>query len=174
VFISTDAGKSWKMIGKDLKFAAVGIFDDNALVTTKGDGILRSTDAGQTWTKASELQPVGRVMAVFDKTAYWVGKSALLVSKDKGATWSVQGSPIEAGWGPFFGKQESHIIVAGKKGFLETTDAGQTWTNIAPLPPVKDFGVAMPGWFLNFAWDPTADILYASRMGQATYKLERK
>lgn len=176
MYLSIDAGKSWKQIAKDAKFAAVGLFDDGAMVTTKGDGILRSTDGGATWTSVSDFQPAGRVVAIFNGVAYWMGKDALLVSKDKGVTWARQGGPVDAPWGPMFGKDEKHLVAFGKKGFYETTDAGQTWTLVAPPPPppAKGFAEARPGWFVNVAWDPNANVFYASRMGQATWKLERK
>jgi hypothetical protein len=39
------------------------------------------------------------------------------------------------------------------------------------LPPRLDVG--MPGWFLNFGWDPNANIFYASKMGEPAYKYQR-
>lgn len=170
MYLSTDGGASWKQIGKDPKFAGVGIFDDHTLVTTKGAGILRSTDAGSTWAKASDLQPVGRVVRTYGGVAWWLGKEGLLVSTDHGATWTVRGTPVEASLGPWF-QSDRHIMVAGKKGFFETVDAGQTWMPVAPLP--EKFDVPMPGWFTNAGWDPVHDVLYASRMGKGTYKWER-
>lgn len=176
MYLSTDGGRSWKMIGKDNAFAATGIFDDRTLVTTRGQGILRSTDGGETWTKVSDFQPVGRVAIPFKGTTWWLAKEGLIVSADKGATWTKRGSPVEAGWGPMFGKDEKHIVVAGNKGFYETTDGGETWRLVAPLPPDKEYrpSPSMPGWFINVAWDPNADVFYASRMGRPAYKLERR
>ena len=170
MYLSTDAGKTWKIIAKDPKFAAVAIFDDKTLLTTKGTGVLRSTDAGQTWNQVSQFTPIGRVMSVFKGTAYWLAKEGIIISRDRGATWQVLGSPVEAAWGPMFGKDENHLVVAGKKGILQTTDAGKTWKLAANLPNVKGFEPTNPGWFLNLAWDPNADVFYASRMGSHTYK----
>jgi hypothetical protein len=31
----------------------------------------------------------------------------------------------------------------------------------------------MPGWFVNVAWDPIGDVLYASNMGKPAYKYQR-
>ncbi len=174
MYYSNDGGKSWKQIDKDLKYTAVGIFDENILLTTKGDGVLRSSDAGTTWEKVSDLQPVGRVMRIFKNTAYWIAKDGLIISTDKGKTWQKQGSPVEAGWGPYFSDDEKHFVVVGRKGFIETRDGGTTWTPAAPLPPVKEFDDRRPGWFLNVGWDPKGDVFYASRMGFATYKLQRR
>jgi hypothetical protein len=170
MYYSKDAGKSWKLIDKDPKYAAVGIFDETTLVTTKGEGILRSTDAGTTWEKVSDLQPTGRLMKLYKSVAYWIVQDGLITSTDEGKTWKSLGSPIESGWGPFFSDDPKHFMVCGRKGFFETRDAGTTWTNVGPLPPVKEFDDRRPGWFLNVGWDPTFGILYASRMGFATYK----
>ena len=170
MYLSTDGGASWKQIGKDPKFAGVGIFDDKTLVTTKGSGILRSTDGGSTWSHVSDLQPIGRVVKSYEGTARWLGKEGLLISKDNGATWALQGSPVDASLGPWFAN-ENHILVAGKKGIFESRDGGATWKFVAALP--EGFDVPMPGWFTNVGWDTVHDILYASKMGKPTYKLER-
>jgi len=174
MYTSNDGGKSWKQIDKDLKYTAVGIFDEMTLVTTKGEGILRSTDGGTTWEKVSDLQPLGRVMKIYKNVAYWIAKDGLITSTDKGKTWKRQGTNIDAGWGPFFSDDEKHIMLAGRKGFIETRDGGETWKIVAPLPPIKEFDDHRPGWFLNAAWDPKGDVFYASRMGFATFKLQRQ
>ncbi len=187
LYHSADAGKSWRLLGKG--FTAVGIFDANAFVASRGDGILRSVDGGTTWTKVSDSAPTGRVLCVFKGAGYWVTKEGLLVSKDKGLTWRLQGSPIEAAWGPYFGKDERQIVVVGKigkeMGFWQTGDGGKMWRWRAPFPnfapgnapnnapsappdwtPSKQWGA---GWFFNFGWNPISDTLYASRMGHPTY-----
>jgi photosystem II stability/assembly factor-like uncharacterized protein len=180
LYLSSDGGKSWKLLGKD--FIALGLFGADALVASKGDGILRSVDGGATWTRVSDRTPSGRVTTVFKGVGYWVTREGLLVSKDRGATWNLQGSPIEAAWGPFFGKDENQIVVVGKQdkvaGLWRTDDAGQTWQRVAPFPdfdrknppdwtPAKYWGA---GWFYNFGWDPHGGGFYASRMGNPTFQ----
>jgi len=173
MYLSADAGKSWKQIGKDTRFAAVGIFEGGVLVTTKGEGILRSTDGGVSWTKVSELQPTGRVMALRNSVGWWVAQSGVILSRDKGATWEKWGSPVEgAGWGPWFGKDEDSLMLASKKEFIATSDGGKTWKPMVAMPDIKDFKPAALGWFLNLAWEERADVLYASRMGFGTYKFQ--
>lgn len=176
--LSTDGGKSWKLLGK--AYAAVGIFDSGTFVASKGDGILRSVDGGVTWTKVSDRTPTGRTLCVFKGVGYWVTREGLLVSHDKGVTWTLQGSPLEAAWGPFFGKSEKQIVVVGRvgkeAGLYATQDAGETWKLVAPFPafppdsvpdwtPAKDHAA---GWFVNFGWDPKSNTFYASRMGHPT------
>ena len=177
LYLSNDAGKSWKKLLADPEFektGGLGIFDDKTLVyAEKGKGIQRSTDGGQTWAKVSDLEPWGRVVRITKGTAYWLGKDGLLVSRDKGATWSKQGSAVDASVGPFFDpKDEKHLAAAGPKGVYETTDGGGTWKPVAPLP--AGFDVPKPGWFSNVAWDPGRGLFYTSRMGKPTYRLERK
>jgi photosystem II stability/assembly factor-like uncharacterized protein len=175
MFLSLDAGKTWKQIGKDPKFGAVGLADATTLLTTKGEGILRSTDAGATRTKVSDLQPPGRVMVMRQGVAWWVAQSGIIVSRDKGVSWEKWGAPLEAaGWGPWFGKDDRSLMVATKKQFMLTRDGGRTWKPVAPMPDIKDFKPSNLGWFLSLAWDPEANCLYASRMGFGTYRFELK
>ena len=172
--LSTDAGASAKEIAKGVQ--AVGIFDAQTVLISKGkgQGLERSTDGGATWAKVSDEVPAGRAMVVFKGTGYWATEKGLLASKDKGATWAIQGQAVNAGWGPYFGKDEKHIVVVGKNGIMETTNGGGTWQPAAALPDVfKKDGLGNPGWFLNFAFDPVNNILYVSSMGKATYKYER-
>jgi len=177
--LSSDGGKSWTKLGESPKDArgftfGVGVVDAKTLVRWSGSigGIERSLDAGATWTKVSDEAPLGHVMVVFKGVCYWVGQKGLLVSKDKGATWSLQGQPVQAAWGPYFGKDEKHIVVAGKGGVQETTDGGQNWSLVAALPdPFKN--PPGPGWYLNFAFDPVNNLFYASWMGKPTYRFKR-
>ncbi len=171
IYTSRDMGATWKLEGK--AFTAVGILAPGVFVATqeKQPGIFRTTDGGVTWTKVSDLQTAGRDIRVLNDVAYWTSSRGLLVSRDRGAAWSVQGEEVECSFGPYFGADEKHIVVVGKSGFFRTPDGGATWEPAAPLPP--EYSVAQPGWFLNFGWDPQADILYASRMGQPAYKYQR-
>jgi hypothetical protein len=176
--LSTDGGKSWTKLGESPKDArgtfGVGVVDAKTLLRWMGSigGIERSLDAGGTWTKVSDENPVGHVMVVFKGVCYWVGQKGLLVSKDKGVTWAVQGQPVPAAWGPYFGKDEKQIVVVGKGGVQETTDGGENWSLVAALPdPFKN--PPGPGWFLNFAFDPVGNLFYTSWMGKPTYRYRR-
>lgn len=172
-YLSTDAGAHWKFIGKHPEFTALGIFDARTLVAGTTNGILRSTDAGATWTKISDLHPVGRLAVYFNGRTYWLAKEGLITSGDKGVTWQKTGGALDAGWGPFFGQDPQHILAADDQDFWLTTDGGRTWNRIASMPPFQGGLVPkLPGQFLSVAWDPNANILYASRMGSAAFRLE--
>jgi len=177
VYLSPDAGKTWNLLFTDPEFektGALGIFDEKTLVyTMKGKGVQRSTDAGKTWAKISDLEPWGRVIRIRKGVAYWLSKQGLQVSRDQGATWTLQGAAVEATIGPMFDpKDEKHFAAAGVKGIFETTDGGETWKPLGPLP--EKFSMPKPGWFANVDWDPSRGIFYASQMGKGTYKLETK
>jgi len=171
IYTSNDMGKNWELKGK--AFTAVGIFDAKTFVATreKQQGIFRTTDSGESWTKVSELQPAGRDIRIFKGAAYWTSSKGLLVSSDLGKTWFLLGKEVECSFGTYFGKDKMHIVVVGKKGLYKTKNGGQDWELVASLPP--QYNVTIPGWFLNFGWDPHSDIFYASRMGEPAYKYQR-
>jgi len=170
IYTSNEMGKSWELKGK--AFSSVGIFDAETFVAAreKEPGIFRTTDGGESWTKVCELQPAGRDIRILKDTAFWASGKGLLVSRDRGATWSIQGTEVECSFGPYFGKDEMHIVVVGKNGFFQTTNGGRQWKQVASLPP--EYSVTIPGWFLNFGWDPHADIFYASCMGKPAYQYQ--
>jgi acetyl esterase/lipase len=110
-------------------------------------------------------------MVHYQGAGYWLDEQGLLVSRDRGATWARQGGAVSAWFGPYFGRDEKHMVVVGKAGFHETIDAGAAWKLAAPAPEVKDFHGP---WYSNYAWDWQRDIFYASKMGKPAYKLERR
>jgi photosystem II stability/assembly factor-like uncharacterized protein len=172
LYTSSDAGASWHFIGKHPEFNSVGVFDSSAFVAGRDDGIVRSFDRGESWMKTSDFHPVGRVAVYFDGLTYWLAKEGLISSADKGATWQKVGAPVDAGWGPLFGKSAQQIMVADFRGFLKTVDGGKTWKRVASMPPFEGGLVPkLPGQFITIGWDPNANILYASRMGSAAYRL---
>jgi photosystem II stability/assembly factor-like uncharacterized protein len=165
---SEDGGATWKDLEKG--FSGCGVLDRTTFVATKekAAGIFRSTDTGATWTQVSGDRPTAGVPVIFEGAAYWPTGKGVLVSHDKGATWTTLGAAVEATHGPLF-DSALHFVVVGKSGFSETKDGGQTWQNAALLP--AGFGTGRVG--PNYAWDPRADIFYASTMTKPTFKLER-
>ena len=166
---SDDGGATWTDLEKG--FNNCGVFDRKTFVATKAKekGIFRSTDTGATWTQVSTNTPSAAVPVVFKGTGYWATGKGILASTDKGATWSAHGAAIDASFGPYFGKDEKHFVVVTKTGFHETKDGGKTWKLAAPLPVGFTAGRVGP----NYAWDPKADIFYASTMSKPTYKWQR-
>jgi photosystem II stability/assembly factor-like uncharacterized protein len=165
--LSTDAGASWKDLDKG--FTHVGIVGANVLLSSRGKGILRSDDGGRTWSSVSDITPAASVMRVRENICYWPSEKGLLISKDEGKTWAVPGKAQAGVVGPFWGKTASHMIVVAKDGFYETKDAGDSWKLAAKLPE----GFSVGGVGPNYAWDPSADIFYASSMGKDTLRYRR-
>ncbi len=167
---SDDSGATWKDLEKG--FSGCGVFDRNTFVATKEKekGIFRSTDAGATWTPVSTNTPAAAVPVVFQGSGYWATGKGIRMSKDKGATWSELGASVDAMFGPYFGKTVEHFVVVGRNGFHETKDGGKTWVLAAPLP--AGFGISRVG--PNYAWDPKADIFYASTMTKPTFRFQRE
>lgn len=165
---SDDGGATWTNLEKG--FSGCGVIDRTTFLATKEKepGIFRSTDAGATWTQVFPETPTAAVPVIFEGAGYWATSKGVLVSRDKGATWSALGTPVDATHGPFFDTAQ-HFVVVGKGGFSETKDSGVTWQSAAPLP--ADFKTARVG--PNFAWDPRADIFYASTMTKPTFKFQR-
>ena len=178
VYLSNDGGATWKMLFKDEAFdraGGLGIFDANTLVRSwPSKGIEHSVDAGVTWAKVSDHRPHGRVMRVHKGVAYWLCADGLLTSRDRGVTWQKVGVACPGTIGPMFDpRDDMHLLVAGAEGVFEAVDGGKDWELVTRLPP--KFDVPKPGgWFTNVAWDPAGGIIYASRMGFPTYRLERK
>lgn len=80
---------------------------------------------------------------------------------------------MDAEWGPLFGKDEKHIVVANYHHFLKTSDGGKTWERIAPMIDFAgEWKPKLPGTYLNIGWDADANILYASQLGCPTYRLQ--
>ncbi len=181
-YVTGDRGQTWTKLGD---YNGIGLFDSKTIVATPdAGGIVRSADGGRTWEEVSKLTPTGRAMLIFRDKGYWISKEGLLVSKDKGKTWEVLGKPVDARWGPYFGRDEKHFAVVTPDGFMTTSDAGQTWTLAAPLPNeywkkrIRDLAKADKanfgqGWFVTFGWDSVADTFYISEMGHPTYRYQR-
>ena len=165
---SDDGGLTWRDLERG--FSGCGVLDQSTFVTTKEKepGIFRSADAGATWKKVFEQTPSAAVPVTFEGGTYWSTGKGIIVSRDKGETWTKIGAPTDASYGPFFDTAK-HFVVVGKSGFSETTDGGQTWQPAAPLP--VGFAIARVG--PNFAWDPRADIFYASTMTKPTFQYQR-
>jgi len=166
---SDDGGATWKDLEKG--FSGCGVFDHSTFVATKltEPGIFRSADTGATWTLADTNKPSAAVPVVFKGIGYWPTGKGILVSRDKGKTWAALGTPVDATHGPLFGESELHFVVVGRAGFQETKDGGKTWQLAAPLP--AGFGINRIG--PNYAWDPKANIFYASTMTKPTFKYQR-
>ena len=177
VYVTRDGGVTWTRLSIHLsenrgRVSMVGALAATTLVYGNGDGIHRSQDAGFTWTKVSPVNPQTRIPVWFRGAHYLGGTNGLLVSRDLGASWQARGAAVNIWQGPFFGRDEREMVVAGKDGVFLTRDAGATWRQAASLKPKEGGFVFTPNWFGCYAWDPVNDLLYASSMGNPVYQME--
>ena len=164
---SSDGGMHWfqRNWGRARHlYQGVGIFSAKVLVASvrsTESATLRSEDAGKTWTKIGSYDTSGPVW-FFKGKPYWMSRTGVLTTSDTGKTWTVVGSklPVEGFAGPYFGKNEKHMVVAtARNGFYETMDGGTSWHPLAPYPAV--FPADMTLLWHSFGYDPVHDILYA-------------
>ncbi len=172
--ISFDAGKTWKDRAED-KITGFGIFDAKTFAGLLVDAIFVSTDGAKDFVKKTKkVAPFPETcMRVYKGVGYWVSPLGILVSKDKGQTWAVQGKPLkDVIAGPFFGKDAKHMVVVTKQSFIETTDGGDTWTEIAPSlgDAHWDTDKGETTWCRYFAWDAKNGILYGGKLRDSAMK----
>jgi uncharacterized protein (TIGR03437 family) len=161
---STDGGNTWKAIPgfpavTNLDSVAVDPTNNNVLyAATTPLGVLKSTDGGATWTGVNNGIPTisNETVTVYgflgsaksmDAYRIWADTQSpgvlfvfadpqsLMRSADGGASWSVSTLPAELNGAlvadPF---AKGTIYAPAQDSFYKSTDDGQTWTSLAPLP----------------------------------------
>lgn len=142
---STDQGKTWEIVNRDLLpvYLAADTKDENIVyaATPRGQGVLISRDKGATWTSVSKDLEGGAISVIavhpqdsktlltFSEKLGGLGKST-----DGGTTWA----KISEGFGGetilhiAFSRSESNIAYAltHENKLYKSTDAGDIWTQI--------------------------------------------
>jgi hypothetical protein len=184
-WFSRDAGGTWRRLEGFGGYFGTGFGADGALLVgafegkkahMPGDkpGIYRSTDDGASWELVFECKLHQKVAPQrFGETLFWPTVEGLAVSRDGGKTWALlKDTPKDVLFGPFFGKTQEHMVVVTEEGVHESADGCKSWDLIVPradLPKVvRDANFA--GLRPNFAWEPQADILYATSMGVGLFR----
>ncbi len=177
VYVTEDGGTQWTRLSIHLnekreRVSMVGALGPKTLIYSNGDGIQRSTDLGATWTKVSTANPQTRIPTLFHGAHYLGDTNGLLVSNDLGRSWHRQGGPVNIWLGPFFGRDEKEMMIAGADGIFVTRDGAATWKRVAGLKPKEGGFLFSANWFGCYAWDPVNGFIYASAMGNSVYRLE--
>jgi hypothetical protein len=171
---STDMGKTWSQL--ELKrgdLTGAGVFGPEELVISGWTGIQRSDDGGKTWAKVAPLPCTG-TLQVHKGVGYWLcnrwtkdkkWSAVMVATKDKGKTWQELSKPLEDTMfcsGPFFGKDEKHLVVATLKEIVESVDGGATWKKVADYPAdIPPFGDHKNGCgFPSLGYDVAGDAFY--------------
>ena len=176
--VSFDQTKTWKRVDASHGLH-LGLADANGLLLGGTGGIFLSTNKGGSWQKVSDLKPKSHIMRVFKGTCYWLTDAGVIASKDHGKTWAQLGANVDGCVGPYFGADEKSMMVVGLTGFSITHDSGATWKIAAKLPDsikngwnAPEGGDPRPYWFVQFGWDPKANILYTSSLNSPLQKCE--
>ncbi|MFC1582684.1 hypothetical protein ACFL4W_04020 [Planctomycetota bacterium] len=177
--VSFDSGKTWAVLAKP-GCVSIGVLASKTLLVSH-NGLQRSTDAGKTWTGVKGTSPRSKVVRKFNGKFYFLTNGRLLVSEDEGLNWKIQGiaaPDIDAWAGPYFGKDENHILQVGPKGVYETLNAGKTWALVTTLPDTYKgkFGDRSRSFRNgpNFGYDHVNNIMYVAMLGVPCYRFERK
>jgi hypothetical protein len=179
IHVSSDGGQTWQPLVPDRSYkTGLGVFDARTILHVEANAIERSADLGKTWTIVAKEELKTIVLRKFKGVGYLISAKGLLVSADQGRTWTVQGAPIgdpSVYAGPYFGRDENHILAVGRQGIHETADGGKTWKVLAlpdaykgkrpeaaPATEVFADGVIM-------GYDPKADIFYVTVSGSPRF-----
>jgi hypothetical protein len=179
LWASRDGGESWSIVRRGSpKFGLVG--KDRLLSVDSNDkGISLSKDWGRTWVRRTDFAGNARIPVVLGGTVYWCAVEGLLISKDRGESWTLLRTPFtDLLYGPYFGKDESAMLIISSQGFHVTHDSGATWRTVAPFRIIED------GWNdgrqtpdchgYSFGWDWRTGLIYAACVGGSIYRLESK
>jgi len=161
---STDGGMTWKALPgfpsvTNLDSVAVDPTNSNILyAATQPLGVLKSTDGGVTWNSANNGIPTYSQetvnvysfienVAAIDAYQIWAdpqvpglifvsaNPGTLMRSADAGANWTAATLPA-TNWGKLVSDPFTKGTIYGPASgsFYKSTDDGQTWTALAPLP----------------------------------------
>lgn len=144
LWVSNDGGSSWSAVSDFpgvLTTSSIAELPSGTLLvgtgdfnTAVGDGILESSDGGSSWSPLASTAPTSQAL-------YWAFVNSLAVSSS-GVILAATG--------------ESNFGVAG--GIERSSDGGQTWTSVWPVPAAAGTGGSGSGstkpYSLDVAFDP--------------------
>ena len=142
----------------------VAFADPSVAVAIGVSGLFRTTDGGMTWVNVPAPAGVRDEIAFASPTVgIAVGSNGILRSTDAGLTW--QPVVSSAGTGLFkvaFASSTYGMIVGNLGTFMETTDAGESWT-VIPTPTSVGFVDLM-------CFGPRHAVLASSNLGVFEYR----
>jgi len=151
VYRSNDYGATWTYAGlHGIAINTVLVDPENADIVYAGvstgnemeehDGFYKSIDAGNSWTKKYETWVTTIAIDPGNVKTLYIGTKSgeILKSQDGGDNWELKHTEDESDWveinSILVDPEDSLNIFAGTqggyRGFLKSTDAGETWTGL--------------------------------------------
>ena len=135
LYKSTDKGKNWKQVQKDLVMNVVE--SEGVLIATGGSGIMRSTDNGEHWQWVISEGGVGisveRIDGGFAAISYSAGTKSrrIRISLDRGKTWQAIDEGLPASLSISSIKQMGkYLLYSHPDGIFRSSDMGKTWNSV--------------------------------------------
>lgn len=173
LWLSQDSGQNWKLL--DFESRNPGVINDSVFVAGNDDGMYRTTDQGENWQKINIFVVTGKNPIKYHDHFYWTTAQGLISSTDQGKTWKMVGDPLaDALYGPYFGKDQNHMMLVSKDGFFITKDSGKTWEKQLDYFNVPDsnrdgtYNVMHPT--NSYGWDWKRNIIYVAGLGGRVYR----
>ena len=152
VSVSTDGGKTWKVVEVLNGADAMGwAFTDDAILVGGHPGISVSTDDGATFTPRNDGLPSTDAHALgAGKDVIYAGLAGVgtFASTDGGQTWEVRSEEVGGG---FMGRiqvdpsDDEHLIAPDMQaGAMESKDGGRSWTALGGVQ-----GAMWVSWDVN-------------------------
>jgi photosystem II stability/assembly factor-like uncharacterized protein len=127
-------------------------------------GLIRSEDAGKTWTSVSELGKADfHAIETSGNTivAALFGQAQVFVSEDGGRSWTTKGAPLPIVAIEVDPSDARRWIASTQSGIFRTTDGGETWREVEPIPNVR------------FAWAEGSDLYRIDPGGDVKVSADR-
>ncbi len=150
VFLSTDAGRTWKKLLGDDKFTSVEIstLDTSVYYAATASAVYRSDDAGSTWQKYTRENntwgspgviggtPIDMQCDPADAQRVFINSylGGVFLSTDGGRNWTNASSGYtgaEVKELAVAADEPERLYAGGRTGVFSSTDGGTTWTGLA-------------------------------------------
>ena len=190
LYNSTDVGRTWITVGRDLNSLAIQALtaSGNCLfAATYFRGVQRSTDNGETWSSANKGLPSPasdyagdvwlKTVAVNGPNLFVGGYRGVFRSTDKGETWnsvnaelkSIIPRPMTGDARPpaimFLRASDGYLFAgAAVSGVYLSTNNGKNWTDLSEGLP------GTPGWTHLAGLAVTGSDLYAAIAGSGVFR----
>lgn len=149
IYVTTDAGKSWKLTNSKPNASVISFIDDN-IGWVWSDSVMSTGDGGNTWHELYKWKSEGEIFSLhfINKNEGWAAGIKLLVSfvsgirnpdrpalqgtllhtVDGGNHWTELATPTDITFYRVVFSDSNHGWLVGPKRVYRTTDGGVTWS----------------------------------------------